>query len=587
MLSPVGMRVALPSLAGLSLLVCSALTACGGTRSAVSGGGDGGPPGDDLGAEAGPEASTHSGGDAASFADGPASGDAGCGTSVAPAPGLVVTDRGPVQGATSGGTWAYLGIPYAAPPTGPLRWAATQAHACWAQTLAASSFGAICLQVDSSDTTKVLGQEDCLTANVWAPSAATAASKLPVLVFIHGGGNVQGSSADTATTGEHVYDGAALAAKQNAVVVTFNYRLGALGFLAHAAFGAHPGNYGTLDQIFLLGWVQRSVAAFGGDPAHVLVFGQSAGAEDTCNLVASPLAKGLFAAALMESGGCTARPLATAESFAQTWAQNAGCQTATDPAACMRALDGKAVTLVMPEPASVSAGKQGDYEPDVDGVALTDTSDKVIAAGAHNHVPFVVGSNSDETSRELATAYPNGMTDAQYQAAVLGYAGGNQSLASQIVATYPSASFASPLAAYVQVTTDAKFTCGARYVSRSAAKGQTDVPVWRYFYVHHLDDGKAETKALGAWHGQEIVFVFRVLGVAGYVPSTGEQALSDAIDSAWAGMATNGAPDEGASVGWPKYDASTDPYVQLDDSITTGEGVRTTQCDFWDQVLGR
>ncbi len=564
----------------------SLLVACGGSSGALPGGdggveGGGSTVGDAGGGETG---RADSGGGSGSSGGG----DAGaCTTSVTPSAGVVVTDRGPVQGATEGGTWAYLGIPYAAPPVGPLRWAATQPHACWSSTLPATSWGAMCLQVDSKDTTKVLGQEDCLTVNVWTPSGATASSKLPVLFFIPGGGNVQGSNADTDPSGAHIYDGAALAAQANVVVVVINYRLGALGFLAHPSFGANPGNYGTLDQIAALGWAQRNVAAFGGDPSRVLVFGQSAGAEDVCDMVASPLTKGLFAAALMESGGCTARPLATAESFAQTWAQKAGCGSASDPAACMRALDGNAVTLVQPEPASIAGSKQGDYEPCVDGVALTDAADKVIASGAYRHVPWVIGSNSDETSKELAGAYPGGMTEAQYEAAVLAYAGGSQTLSSQILAKYPASSFASPLEAYVQVTTDAKFTCTARYDARQAVAGQSDQPVWRYFYTHHLDDGTAAEKALGAWHAQELAFVFRELDSAGYTPSPGEQSLEAVIDGAWAGMAASGAPDQGAATAWPKYVAASDPYVQLDDTVTTGTGVRTSLCDFWDQVLGR
>ena len=541
---------------------------CGGSSAALhasnDGGDEGGTPGDDAGmtSEAG-----------------------GCSSDVTPSAGVVVTDRGPVQGKPENGTWGYLGIPYAAPPVGTLRWAATQDHACWSTTLAATSFGSMCLQVESTDTTKVLGAEDCLTANVWSPSAATSTSKLPVLVFIHGGGNVQGSSADTDSGGNFVYDGALLAAKENVVVVTFNYRLGALGFLAHPSFGANPGNYGTLDQLHALGWVQRNVASFGGDATHVVVFGQSAGAEDVCNMVASPLAKGLFSAALMESGGCTGKSLSDAETFAHTWATKASCDSAADPASCLRALDGNAVTLLMPEPASIAGAKQGDYEPDVDGVAMTGPSDAVIASGAHNHVPFVIGSNSDETALELAQGNPSGMTEAQYEAAVLAYASGSQTLANDILAQYPASSFTSPLEAYVQVTTDAKFTDGARYAARVAVMGQPDTPVWRYFYTHHLDDGTATEKALGAWHGQELGFVFQDLGTDGYTPSAGEVSLGVVIDGAWAGMAAGGAP--AGTVMWPPYVASTDPYTQLDDTVTTGTGVRTSLCDFWDMVLGR
>jgi para-nitrobenzyl esterase len=555
---------------GMRLVACLVLlVGCGGSSAAIQGANDAGNEGAVTGDDAGM-----------------ASEGGGCGSGVTPAAGVVVTDRGAVQGKQESGTWAYLGIPYAAPPVGALRWAATQDHACWSTTLAATSFGSMCLQVASTDTTKVLGAEDCLTANVWSPSAATPASKLPVLVFIHGGGNVQGSSADTDASGNPVYDGALLAAKENAVVVTFNYRLGALGFLAHPTFGANPGNYGTLDQLHALGWVQHNVASFGGDATRVLVFGQSAGAEDVCNMVASPLAKGLFSAALMESGGCTGRALPAAETFAHTWASKASCDSAADPAACMRALDGNTVTLVMPEPASIAGAKQGDYEPDIDGVAMTGPSDKIIASGAHNHVPFVIGSNSDETALELGKAYPSGMTAAQYSSAVLAYASGSQTLASEILSQYPASSFASPLEAYVQVTTDAKFTDGARYAARVAVMGQPDQPVWRYFYTHRLDSGTATTKALGAWHGQELGFIFGDLGADGYTPSAGEQSLADVIDGAWSGMAASGAPG-GGSVPWPKYVAASDPYTQLDDTVTTGMGVRTPLCDFWDMVLGR
>jgi para-nitrobenzyl esterase len=499
---------------------------------------------------------------------------------------VVVTDRGPVQGTAEGSTWAYLGIPFAAPPIGSLRWAAPQVHECWSSALATTAFAAVCPQIDPANTANVLGQEDCLTANVWVPSAVGGTSALPVLVFIHGGGNVQGSASATSAGGATIYDGAALAAKANVVVVTFQYRLGPLGFLAHPSFGANPGNYGTLDQIFALGWVKRNAAAFGGDPTHLLLFGQSAGAEDVCNMVASPLAKGLFAAALMESGGCTARPLATAEAFAHSWAQKAGCDSAADPAGCLRALGVNAVLQNIPELASVAGGKQGDYEPDIDGVALPDASDKMIAAGNHNHVPFVIGSNSDETSLELAkSAVGAAIKTAQdYQAAVLQYAGGNQALASAVLAQYPASSYATPLEAYIQVTTDAKFTCSARYAARVAIQGQADAPVWRYFYTHHLDGSPVTPieSALGAWHGQELGMVFRDYGGGQYTPSAAENALADAIDTAWASLAATGAP----APSWPRYQMS-DPYTQLDDTITTGAGVRTSLCDFWDGVLGR
>ncbi len=517
---------------------------------------------------------------------GPSTLTTGCRSSTTPAvPGTVLTDRGAVTGSSANGSWGYLGIPYAAPPVGQLRWQPTAPHACWTTPIAATSFGSICMQVDSTNTTQSLGDEDCLTANVWAPATATPTSRLPVMVFIHGGGNVQGSSADQAADGTYLYEGSLLAAHANVVVVTFNYRLGALGFLAHPSFGATSGNYGLDDQLFALGWVQRNAEAFGGDPTRVLLFGQSAGAVDVCALVASPLAKGLFSAALMESGGCVAETAAAAATFAGTFAHTVGCDTAADPAACLRGLTAAAVTLAIPEPADVAAPKQGDYQPNVDGVALTGMPHDVIAAGGHNHVPLVIGSNSNETRRYVPTL----ASEATYEAATLAYVGGNQAFANQVLALYPISDYGGdPTNAFAALTTDSKFICGARYDARAAAAGQSDEPVYRYLYSHVLDNASAAVKAWGAYHGLELVFVFRHLSIAGYVASAGEDALADAIDGYWSQLATAGEVNGGNNtVTWPAYDVATDSYLDLDDTLAAGQGVRTKYCDFWDAAVGR
>jgi para-nitrobenzyl esterase len=216
---------------------------------------------------------------------------------------------------------------------------------------------------------------------------------------------------------------------------------------------------------------------------------------------------------------------------------------------------------------------------------LPSAPDEILRAGSQAHVPIVFGSNSDETSLELAGAYPHGITAAQYSTMVLSYASGNQAFADQILAMYPASNYASPLEAYVQVTTDAKFTSTATYDACVAALGQSDAPVWRYFYAHHLDSGTAIEKALGAWHGQELAFVFIDLGAGGYQPSSGELALGATIDSDWAAMAAMGAPTSAPT--WPKYDPASDPYVQLDDTVTTGTGLRSAQVKFWNQIIGR
>jgi len=518
---------------------------------------------------------------------GGAGGDGGgrCASSVSAAPGLVVTDRGPVQGTPSNGTWAWFAIPYAAPPVGALRWQAPEPPACWSQPIAATTFGSACVQLDSDGKT-VIGAEDCLTMNVWAPSSATPSSALPVLFFVHGGGNVQGSASEN-RNGVFLYDGSLLAAQTNAVVVTINYRLGPLGWLAHSSF-ADAGNYGTLDQLAALAFVQRNVAAFGGDPTHVLLFGESAGAVNVCALLASPLAKGLFSAALMESGACTAQTSAAASSFADGFAQKVGC-TSGDVAACLRALDANTVELAFPETANIAAPTQDDFQPNADGMVLTDSPQQVLLAGTHNHVPFIVGSNANETGQAIVAAYPSGMTMAQYQAAVLAYTSGNQTFTNAILAQYPVSDYGNdPRAAYIALTSDSKFICTARYVTRAAATHQSE-PVRRYFYTHHLDGTPLVALAMaeGAFHGQELLPLFRHMSIAGYTPSAGETTLSDAMDGYWSRFAATGDPNGGGAATWPLYDATSDAVLELDDTSQAGAGVRTAQCDFWDTSLGR
>jgi para-nitrobenzyl esterase len=491
---------------------------------------------------------------------------------------VVLTERGPVGGVQAGATWAYRGIPYAAPPVGDLRFRPPADHACWKDTLPAHDYGAKCLQLDANDA--VVGSEDCLTVNVWAPASATPAAPKPVLFFIHGGGNVQGSASEEVVPGTYTYDGQALAEARGVVVVTIQYRVQAAGWLTLpelAAESAHQasGNYGTLDQIFALGWVQRNIQAFGGDPAHVLLFGESAGAEDTCAVLSSPLAKGLFSAALMESGGCGAMTRAQAEAFGATVAQAAGCQGNADVPACLRALSPEALVKAVPASPDI-AGKQPSYQPHVDGWALPLVPLDALSAGSHNHVPFVVGSNRDETGKSVGA-----LTDASYQAAVLKLAGGIQAIADQILAEYPISAYASPRAAYVALTSDAKFICSARTIARAAVKGQTE-PVYRYFFTHTLENGSASSKAFGAFHGEELLFVFAKLSAGGYQASAGETGLSQAMGGYWSRLAAGGDPNGEGAVAWPRYDAPKDSYLGLDDTIAAGEGVRTAQCDFWD-----
>jgi para-nitrobenzyl esterase len=494
---------------------------------------------------------------------------------------VVRTTSGFLEGERTDAVLAFRGIPFAAPPVGELRWRPPQPPAPWSGGRAAAAFGPPCPQIAGDGT--FMGDEDCLYLNVWTPANAPALSRLPVLFFIHGGGNVQGSASEQVGEGSHVYDGAALATDEQVVVVTTNYRLGALGFLTLPALAAESpqgssGNYGILDQEAALAWVQANIAAFGGDPAQVMVFGESAGAVDTCMVLVSPLAAGLFSSALMESGGCAAKTAADAQSFGAQVVAAAGCAGASDVATCMRALDATAVTLALPQPPDI-AGKQGGYQPNIDAWVLPESPLDALADGQHNHVPLVVGANSDETSKAVGF-----MTESQYEQAVLALAGGSQLLADTILAEYPSSEYGgSPRSAYVALTSDAKFICTARSVARAAASGQSE-PVFRYYFTHPYSNGGLALELLGAFHGIELPYVFGDLDLSGYTPTSGEQDLGAAIQGAWARLAAAGDPNGAGALSWPAYVPATDPYLDLDVPITTGEGVRTQQCDFWDAL---
>ena len=294
-----------------------ALAACGDDSTANPDGGDGGDVGDGDGTV----------GEAT---------DAACPLDVPTGPAIVATQSGVVEGAESeGGGLEFLGVPFAKPPLGELRWAAPEDPDCWDGVRPATEWAEACLQrsydiTASPPTMEDLGSEDCLSLNVWTPG--TTGTGRPVLVFIHGGGNQQGSARDEAL-GALMYEGRFLSQTEEVVVVSIQYRLGLFGFLADPSLedaSGHAGNYGLLDQIHALGWVRRNIAAFGGDPTQVLVFGQSAGGLDVCMLVASPLAAGLFDAALIQSGGCIVLTEAEALARSEEWATAVGCPMRPD-----------------------------------------------------------------------------------------------------------------------------------------------------------------------------------------------------------------------------------------------------------------
>lgn len=556
---------------GLAVALVAAAFGCG-----VAGSGDASPASGDGPSPAATDAPSSP--DAGADAD---DGAAACAVGTPSDPLTVATTRGLVEGKKDGDTVAFLGVPYAAPPKGALRFAPTAPAACWSGVKKAVEPGNQCPQIDPS-TQKLTGDEDCLFLNVWTPKLPSdQGAKRPVLFFIHGGAYVFGSG--TQSLVGNVYAGDELARTQNAIVVTINYRLGALGFLAHPDLAAESpnhasGNYALLDMIAALRWVHDNAAAFGGDPGRVMVFGESAGAWATCELVASPLAKGLFSSALMESGACAAQARADAEAQARGLAKDVGCD-APNAAACLRGA--KVEDMVKPTsltigdgPVDLARAHDLPWSANVDGWVLPDRPLSILRAGKHNHVPLVAGTTKHETEIFVGAGKPASCPE--YESSVRTTFAAS---AEQVLKTYPC-NPVYPRDAMIALTTDLVFACPTRRALRAAAASQTE-PVRRYWFTH-VAPGLAA--ALRAYHTAELPFVFHTFAANGRIATPTEEQLSRTMQGYWARLAATGDPNGGDAPAWPAYAKATGSTVVLDDLIATADGVDEKGCDFWDSV---
>ncbi|MBA3397558.1 MAG: carboxylesterase family protein [Deltaproteobacteria bacterium] len=497
----------------------------------------------------------------------------------------VETDSGGVRGVMQGDTRAFLGVPYAAPPVGELRWRPPQRAVAWEGVRDAVQTGLQCPQSFSLGGPG--GDEDCLFVNVWSPPDG---KQRPVLVWLHGGAFIFGSGGDSYYSGKH------LAETYDVVVVTVNYRLGALGFLAHPALTAEDpgypssGNYGLDDQRAALEWVQRNIVAFGGDPGRVMLFGESAGGFSTCAHYVSPRSTGLFHAAISESGLCAGTvsepTLAEAEAAGVRTAELLGC-TGADAAACLRSKSSQALldaTAVAPPgeqppggPFYVGGENVLSTIPNVDGFVLRTTLREAFTAGDFEPRPLIIGSNRDEGTLFHSSFFAMEVaTDAHYRDA-LGRRFGTANV-DAIVARYPIAAYPSANRALAEVTGDAFFVCPTRHAARGAARAGADV--YLYSFDHPLD--QPFLADLGAFHSSEIPFVFGTDPAfpLGRVGEAG-QPLASAMQRAWTDFAATAEP----GAGWPRYDLATEQHRILDVTLATGTAHKAAACDFWDALV--
>jgi para-nitrobenzyl esterase len=472
-------------------------------------------------------------------------------------PKSVRTDSGPVQGTVENGITIYKGIPFAAPPLGDLRWRAPKSAAPWKNVLQADKFAPACMQVPivmpALGLDALTVSEDCLYLNVWTP-AKSPKDKLAVMVWIYGGGFTIGGT----SIGQ--YDGRNLA-KKGVVLVSIAYRLGAFGFLASpelsADQGGHSGNYGLLDQIAGLQWVKKNIAAFGGDPGRVTIFGESAGGIAVSMLAASPLAKGLFTGAISESGGnfgperhaneggTNMVSLPTAEKNGTAYLSKLGVTSIADARK-------KSAEVILKNSNSALGGAW----PVFDGYVLLGDQYKLYEAGKYNDTPVLIGSNADE-----GALFVPSIAAAVYQSSIhTGYG----DYADKIFAAYPGDTDANALRSARDMFRDATFAwptwAWARLQSRTG-KGK----VFVYYFSHRPQyPNTPQFKDWGASHGSEIAFVFGNFSAA-MAPTPADQAVSDEVSSYWVNFAKTGDPNGAGLPAWPAFTDANQRVMKLND----------------------
>jgi para-nitrobenzyl esterase len=486
-------------------------------------------------------------------------------------------DSGLVAGVAAPGDThrIYKGIPFAAPPTGERRWKAPQPVQAWSDVLQAVQYPPMCMQnLRYHNSIFYQGEEamaeDCLYLNVWTPAKA-ATDKLPVMVFVYGGGFRVGSSAMPTYRGDGL-------ARKGAVVVTFNYRVGVLGFLAHPELtkeAKSSGNYALMDMIAALEWVKRNIAAFGGDPGRVTIFGQSAGAVAESYLMASPRAKGLFHRVIGESlagfngSGGKMSDLDKAE--------QAG-------AAFAKAVNATSLAELRNKPADELIRAPWNVAGIVDGNILPDDVDTIFAKQRHNDVPLLVGSNSDE-----GTPYPQADTAARFVEQARTRYGDD---AGDFLKLYPARSDAEAKESGYASMRDGQFAWQVwKWARMQTALG--NAPAYLYYFgrrppfpaesVYRENPGPK----LGAHHGAEIVYAANNLDASKLPWTDWDRKLADAMSSYWVNFAATGDPNGSGLTPWPKFDTRSERVMHFGDKIEVGGVANKPGLEFFDAFYGK
>lgn len=476
---------------------------------------------------------------------------------------------------------AYKGIPYAKPPLGELRWRPPVPAPAWEGVRDARTFGPACLQPPYPPTSVYFGDmaapsEDCLTLNVWAPSGAR---RLPVMVWIHGGALLRGSSS------EALYDGVKIA-RQGVVFVSINYRLGLFGFMAHPALSAESaenvsGNYGLLDQIEALRWVRDNIGRFGGDPSQVTIAGESAGGLSVISLLASPLARGLFTKAIAQSAYMQSHRslredtlgLGSAEALGVALANAAGASNA----AALRALDPMKLFMA-------GVATQWGPEPVIDGVVLKRQLAETFARGEQAKVPIIAGFNEGEI-RSLLYFMPRNVpaTQHEYRADVRRRFG---SEADAFLAVYPGVD---PRADVMASIRDG----ACDWTAQTLVRQQSEAGQASYLYYFRHSTPTQRERDLAAFHASELPYIFGQVGASAALgpnwprpPLTSEETrLAEAMMSYWTSFVRDGVPKAPDMPPWPRYTAEERGYLDIDERPSAARDLHPGEFAFADKLI--
>lgn len=489
----------------------------------------------------------------------------------------VLISGGSISGTTESGVHVFKGIPFAAPPVGNLRWKPPQPVMAWDDVRTLNEFAPGCPQSVApassfyAFTNPDRLDEDCLYLNVWT-AAESANERRPVMVWIHGGGLTRASGADARFHGANL-------AKKGVVLVTVNYRLGPLGYLAHPELTREEpkgvsGNYGVLDQIAALQWVQQNIAQFGGDSSNVTIFGQSAGSWSVQTLMATPLAKQLFHRAIGHSGGLFGEQRRldrsdgenqSAHEMGQDFLQACGVETIAEA----RALPADTIVKV-----HAGKGRAFSTRPIVDGWVLPDTIQQIFTSGRQSDVPLILGSTANEMS---SLTSPSGLPNT------------TASLQERITRQFPKGSwkdFANAYGgdtdetarkAYLAMLRDTAFSSQMRKWVRTTQAVSSQA----YLYYFNVAPPIDNSDYLGAYHSSDVPYAFQNIG-----PSFGEAhtAVADAMSDYWVNFATTGDPNGAGLVKWQPYDLATEPYMDLSLTPNADNHLLKRELDYLERV---